>query len=294
DGRVLLAGGYDTNSLPLQSAEVLTMSSATIVATGISVSNAQNLSGSVTLSGAATGYYDVVVRESGSRAGRLSAGFSVASAPPATPGVTVASISPSSATSGSSLSAALVGTYFDATAAVSLEHDDVTGGTWTFTGALLSTRATPGTVVLGDGRVLIAGGYQPPSASSVLNTVEIYNPVSGTWTAAAPMLTARHAGALVALKDGRVLAAGGRLASNLSTTAAEIYDPSANSWTATASMPTSVYSSPAILLSDGRVLLAGGDNATPTQTQITTAQIYDPSAGTWSTSAMSFAHTTGG
>lgn len=77
DGRVLAAAGRrglggGTN---LNSAELLSMPTSQILATGVAVTNAQNLGGSFSLAGAATGYWDVVVRGPGSRGERLSGGF---------------------------------------------------------------------------------------------------------------------------------------------------------------------------------------------------------------------------
>lgn len=77
DGRVLVAAGRrglggGTN---LSSAELLGMPTAQILATGVAVTNAQNLGGNFSLAGAATGYWDVVVRGPGERGERLSGGF---------------------------------------------------------------------------------------------------------------------------------------------------------------------------------------------------------------------------
>lgn len=50
--------------------------------------------------------------------------------------------------------------------------------------------------------MLMAGGWG-------LTSAEIYNPDANTWTAAAPMITARRAGVAALLGDGSVLVVSG-------------------------------------------------------------------------------------
>jgi hypothetical protein len=127
-------------------------------------------------------------------------------------------------------------------------------------------------VRLDDGRVLVAGGCCPVSASA-----EIYDPVSQTWSMAAPMSVARTTQSATILVDGRVLVAGGANISRLLETA-EIYDPASNRWTPTKPMTSGRASHGAALLTDGRVLVYGGKRATvgPEGT------LFDPTTGEWS------------
>src|SRR6185503_3325777 len=75
---------------------------------------------------------------------------------------------------------------------------------------------------LSDGRVLIAGGE---NSTGTLNETELYDPSSGTFSAAANMATARADHSATLLADGRVLIAGGHHAST------EIFDPSTGAFT---------------------------------------------------------------
>jgi hypothetical protein len=58
--------------------------------------------------------------------------------------------------------------------------------------------------LLGDGRMLVAGGGNPSATLSA----ELYDPASGRWTTTSRM-TDYHGPAAVLLQDGRVLVAGG-------------------------------------------------------------------------------------
>ena len=87
-------------------------------------------------------------------------------------------------------------------------------------------------------------------------------PETREWVPTGPMVT-QNAGrrALVALADGRALAAGGVLFETFPyeyVAAAEVYDPAADTWTTTAAMPTPRGGGTTLLLTDGSVLLAGG------------------------------------
>ncbi len=91
-------------------------------------------------------------------------------------------------------------------------------------------------------------------------------------------MSVRRTGATATvLEDGDVLVAGGGTAS------AEIYHPGTGSWTATASMSTARSDATATLLQNGNVLMAGGCCAVghPDAGQ-TSAEIYDPTTGAWS------------
>jgi hypothetical protein len=72
--------------------------------------------------------------------------------------------------------------------------------------------------LLKDGRVLFVGG------DSDDNTAELYDPTSGTFGAAGPLVHARAWHSSTPLSDGRVLLAGGGDGGDPSTSA-ELYTP---------------------------------------------------------------------
>jgi N-acetylneuraminic acid mutarotase len=92
-----------------------------------------------------------------------------------------------------------------------------------------------------------------------------------------PAMSVRRSGATATLLgDGDVLVAGG------GTAAASLFDPDTRTWSATASMSTVRSDATATLLADGDVLVAGGCCEVGQQYEnLATAELYDPSTGTW-------------
>ncbi|CAF5116838.1 unnamed protein product [Rotaria sp. Silwood1] len=74
--------------------------------------------------------------------------------------------------------------------------------------------------ILTNGKVLVAGGYV---GSSYLNSAELYDPSTGTWTNTGSMSTARRYHTASELTNGKVLVAAGYSGSYLKS--AELYQP---------------------------------------------------------------------
>jgi N-acetylneuraminic acid mutarotase len=134
---------------------------------------------------------------------------------------------------------------------------------------------------LNDGRILVVGGYGPTRDTGA----EIYDPVTGAWSATGPMHAVRATPAVARLQDGRVLVAGGWEGSSSYLASAEIYDPGTDTWTETAPLGEARVGPSAATLPDGRVLVAGGygyvlsPKVYPFASR--TAELYDPASATW-------------
>ncbi len=117
-------------------------------------------------------------------------------------------------------------------------------------------------------------------SSGYTSSAELYNPAAGTWSATGSLATARSAHNATLLRNGKVLAAGGRnlLGPNLPATdlnSVELYDPATGTWSATGSLGMARESFTATLLPDGKVLAVGGQNYLYT---LGTAELYNPAA----------------
>src|SRR5438094_5392756 len=135
---------------------------------------------------------------------------------------------------------------------------------------------------LTDGRILITGGRD--SAGNIVAVSEIFDPATETSTASATLTTPRVDHTATLLPDGKVLVAGGTGASG-SVTSAEIFDPSnpaAGFRMLSATMGAARARHTATLLNSGQVLIAGGDDAG-------TAEIFDPTSGTFSSALLAMA-----
>ena len=128
------------------------------------------------------------------------------------------------------------------------------------TGFLLERRTRHRAVLLGDGRVLIAGGSRtdsPGAPNYSRASAEVYDPSTGVCSPLSSMAVARAGHEATLLADGRVLVTGGHGTS----TSAEVFDPAAGTFTGAGSMAQARRDHTATLLADGSVLVAGGGAA---------------------------------
>jgi N-acetylneuraminic acid mutarotase len=160
----------------------------------------------------------------------------------------------------------------------STELYDPATGTWSNTGSMSMARYQYTATLLQNGKALIAGGFKGIGGFNFLNSSELYNPASGTWSSTGSLNTARNNHTATLLPNGKVLVAGGgNSGSYLSS--AELYDPASGTWSSTGSLSTARNSHTATLLPNGKVLVAGGFNSNI----LSSAELYDPATGTWST-----------
>jgi hypothetical protein len=117
--------------------------------------------------------------------------------------------------------------------------------------------------ILGDGRILIAGGYgrrwTGSAAPPPLNSAIIVDPYSGSWTAASPMIVPRARHAAVTLRDGRIAMIGG--IGIRPTASVEIYDPRTDTWHVAASLAQPRYDHTAVSNGDDVFILGGSSHS---------------------------------
>ena len=147
-------------------------------------------------------------------------------------------------------------------------YDPATQQTTTL--AMAIARAGHGASLLGNGKVLITGGFETVSLTDPLAlfagiraSTEIFDPTTNTFAPGPNMLEARALHASSSLTNGQALITGGLTLIpiiNVPTVSATAYrfNPSSNSFGLPAFMSGARFLHSAVGLSDGKVLLAGG------------------------------------
>lgn len=134
-------------------------------------------------------------------------------------------------------------------------------------------------------KIYVAEGWAGQFGSDANNptsALEIYDPVTDSWTAGASSLIARGLSA-TAVIDGKLYIAGGTAAQYVNFANLEIYDPLTNSWSMGASLPMPLTSAGGATLNGKFYVLGGYVGPSAFDNTITAAvQIYDPVLNTWS------------
>lgn len=134
-------------------------------------------------------------------------------------------------------------------------------------------------VLLKDGRVLIAGGYNQAEG---LASSEVFDPTIGEWMQTASMARKTFANTATVLPDGTVLFTGGFGMSRAKggiTPGSEVFDPKTNEWRKASDTVHGRMKHTITLLPDGRVFAIGGSTAGG---PVNTAEYMDPMTWVWS------------
>ena len=149
------------------------------------------------------------------------------------------------------------------------------------TGAVLGRRDYGSSVMYVEGKVLVLGGSDPPTASAQIIDLNDKHP---TWKSIDPMHLPRRQLNAAVLPDGNVFVSGGSKGPGfnnglLKVLDCEAWDPTTGKWTLLAPQAEArLYNSTLVLLPDGRLLSAGGGQpfAEGENADHFTGQIYSP------------------
>ena len=287
DGKILIAGGYNKQNLAVSSAEIYDpntgkfsetgeMQVARIAATATQLSDGRILMvGGQDSSGNALSSVEIYDPLSGTFLPGANLGVSRIN---------------STATTLADGTVLVTGGYTGAinasstgTPLASAEVYDPSKNTWQVVGSMSTTRRNHIATPLGDGTVLIAGGYN----GSYINTPEIYNPLTQSFLPTATSMEGpRRYPTANMLPSGKVLWAGGfKSTTNGALATTELYTSnSAISFSSSSSMNTARGRHTATNVAGGDyVLVAGGFDIN--STTLSSAEIYNSSANYFSQSA---------
>lgn len=200
----------------------------------------------------------------------------------AAPGVQVKGVRPPRAPHVGGIQVTITGRGFSRATDVLFGRNSATGFTVDSDSRITATvpAGLPGSIPVS---VLMPGG---PSAATAASRFSYQRPAGGTWTPTPPC-PSLCLGPAVALRDGRILAAGGGGVGG--TRDAAMYDPGTRRWAAAAPLALPRVDHTMTLMGDGGVLAAGGRGLAASPDEgfrgldlRRRSELFDPIAGIWS------------
>jgi N-acetylneuraminic acid mutarotase len=153
---------------------------------------------------------------------------------------------------------------------------------------MIKERMVASATLLTNGKVLVAGGQgknsTPENPGDFLNTAELYDPASNTWSETGAMHDARANHTATLLPSGQVMVVGGQN-KDLALDSVEYYNPSSGTWTVGRHLNIARFAHTATLLQNGKVLVVGGAGKDDFSGALKSTEIYDPNGGSWWTTS---------
>ncbi|MCP9454968.1 MAG: hypothetical protein NNA18_02515 [Nitrospira sp.] len=165
---------------------------------------------------------------------------------------------------------------------------EIERGFWRLAAPMPAKRTEVAAVVL-DRKIYVVGGFEKPSLGNMMNlaitsAVNVYDPVTDKWTAAAPLpVGLHHVGIGVVQKRLYVIGGYTRAGVNIWNPVATVYayDPTTDQWTELAPMPTA-RGALAVAEVGGHLYAIGGFDR---RANVAAVEVYDPVHNRWETRA---------
>jgi WD40 repeat protein len=292
DGKVLIVGGGDSNGVLFQTAELFDPVLQTFTATGDLRQVRTNASATLLPGG------KVLIAGGQDSQGTLLPTSELYDPATGTFSLTGNMLSPRAQHTATLLSNGKVLMVGGGHGMNSAEIFDPTTGLFTSTGSLSEARTFHTATLLPSGKVLVLGGtdmMMPGGGGAApapvsLNSVELYDPASGTFKTVGKLAVARDSHSATLLSSGAVLVAGGYVHDfdgdaqpSLNTIfTAELIDPGSFASTPAASLEQARAEHVATILNNGQVLVTGGHvgfqelccNRKPHMSTLASAELY--------------------
>jgi uncharacterized repeat protein (TIGR03803 family) len=274
NGQVLVAGGFGTGG-PLATSELYTVASGTWATTTGSMSTARYAHSAVLLPNNL-----VLVTGGDGTSGYVSTGetFNISTGTWTSVGSSSVAADYQTSTVLANGQVLVVGGSNGSPLSASEIYFAPAGG-FSTPGSMANARVYHTATLLPSGLVMVAGG---DGTSGPLASSELFNPNTSAWSSTSGNLNvARFGQTATLLNNGQVLAVGGVGSNGLGITTAELYNPSNITWTTTGNLAYGRIGHTATLLPSGQVLVCGGAPDNISSNPTSTAELYNPSAGTW-------------
>lgn len=149
----------------------------------------------------------------------------------------------------------------------SVEIYDPASNTWSAGPTMSSVRSRHGASLLASGKVMVSGGEffngGSPFAYNGLNSAEVFDPATSTWTPVANLPSGLCYNSQHTLPDGRVVVVAGLSKTNYGSTFTSaagttyLYDPKANTWTNLDLNADGRLNFASALMANGKVIVTG-------------------------------------
>jgi N-acetylneuraminic acid mutarotase len=164
------------------------------------------------------------------------------------------------------------------------EYDPVTDN-WATKTSMPTKRLGLGTSAV-DGKIYAIGGMTSGSNfwSGMLDTVEIYDPETDSWSTGSSMPTKR-CWFSTSVVDGKIYVIGGILVTKEVLSTVQVYDPATDTWTPKTSMPTARAGHAAAVVNGIIYVIGGGTHNGQPVGGYSVVEAYNPENDTWTQKA---------